>query len=229
MISPSSSKRSTTVWPTSGPIPSMQTIIGITTPDRSAPSTTRCWAAPLGTMNGRISTIRFTEQYFARAEHVELAPDARAAIGLVADLGWSQSLLSMSHQDWLDGIVDRFDLRRHLDLVTGLSGATGGLKAVHLTQHLLAMGVDGDVVVMIGDTPDDVAAARHVGAESRVCITGEVIISSCSSVRVSRWRSLSSRLWSWRPASRPSTAAGLGVARDRGRRPCNGPSRSYCA
>ena len=40
----------------------------------------------------------------------------------------------MSHQTWLDGIVDRFELRRHLDLVTGLSGATGGLKAVHLSS-----------------------------------------------------------------------------------------------
>lgn len=108
----------------------------------------------------------FHEAYFELATRVDLAPGARQAIALLEQMGWTQSLLSMSPQDWLEGIVARLRLEDHFLMVDGLSGSTGGLKAVHLEDHLAALGIVGDRAVVVGDTQDDVAAARHVGARA---------------------------------------------------------------
>lgn len=111
----------------------------------------------------RLNTT-FHDSYFTLATTVELAPGAREAMSMIEEAGWTQSLLSMSPQDWLGKIVDRLDLTHRFDLVDGLSGPTGGLKAQHLADHLDAMDVDPVTTIVIGDTPDDVAAAHHVGA-----------------------------------------------------------------
>ena len=105
----------------------------------------------------------FHEAYYELAGGVGLAPDAMAAIDLADELGWSQSLLSMSEHTWLESIVSRLGLTPRIERVDGLKGEMGGLKAAYLEAHLRRMGVDGHSVVMIGDTPDDVAAARSVG------------------------------------------------------------------
>lgn len=111
----------------------------------------------------RLNTT-FHNSYFTLANEVDLAAGAREAMTMIEDSGWTQSLLSMSPSDWLGQIVHRLDLTHRFDLVDGLSGPTGGVKAQHLEVHLEALEVDGEATVVIGDTPDDVTAARHVGA-----------------------------------------------------------------
>ena len=106
----------------------------------------------------------FHDEYFRRVHLAPMTVDALDAVDRVARHGWGQSILSMTTHDKLveivtsRGIVDRFLL------IDGLRDATGGLKAEHLVRHLAALRVDPERVVVIGDTPDDVAAARSVGA-----------------------------------------------------------------
>ena len=106
----------------------------------------------------------FHVEYISRADEADLTVDTLAALGAVEANRWGQSLLSMSPQNWLEGIVARKGVSGWFALVDGLRGETGGLKAQHMEEHLAALGVDSDQTVIIGDTPDDAAAARHVGA-----------------------------------------------------------------
>lgn len=107
---------------------------------------------------------RFHDEYFALADTADLMSDAVDALSAVEDNGWGQSLLSMSPQGWLEQIVGVLGVAGRFTLVDGLRGETGGLKAQHMEEHLQNLGVDPARTVVVGDTPDDAVAARHVGA-----------------------------------------------------------------
>jgi phosphoglycolate phosphatase-like HAD superfamily hydrolase len=106
----------------------------------------------------------FHDEYYARLHRAGLAPDAVSAIGRVTAMGWTQSLLSMSIHDRLLEAVAARGLAGNFALVTGLTGPTGGLKTEHLTAHVRELGADPTRVLVIGDTPDDVTAAKDLGA-----------------------------------------------------------------
>lgn len=106
----------------------------------------------------------FHVEYMARASEAQLTVDALDALDAVGSRPAGQSLLSMSPQEWLEGIVRRKGVIERFSLVSGLSGETGGLKAEHMKEHIDALGIDPGRTVVIGDTPDDAQAARHVGA-----------------------------------------------------------------
>lgn len=109
---------------------------------------------------------RFHVEYISRAEQANLTVDTVEALDVAETYGWSQSLLSMSPQTWLEGIVDRKQVAHRFGLIDGLREETGGLKAVHMEEHLAALGTDPSTTVVVGDTPDDAAAAVHVGAHA---------------------------------------------------------------
>jgi phosphoglycolate phosphatase-like HAD superfamily hydrolase len=97
-------------------------------------------------------------------ERLELAPDAVAALAAAEAAGLSQSLLSMwRHQD-LVPLVERLGIGRFFVRVDGLRVPGGEAKTAHLVEHLAALEVAAPAALLVGDSLDDLAAARAVGA-----------------------------------------------------------------
>ncbi|MCO1598845.1 HAD hydrolase-like protein [Micromonospora sp. RHAY321] len=117
---------------------------------------------------GRLDRI-FHDAYRSGLTTCELAADARTAMA-----AWtgSQSLLSMWFHEELVPTVHTYGLTGHFTRVDGLRAAVGGgRKAEPLQRHLAELGVDGDSVVLIGDSIDDADAALAVGGRA-VLYTG---------------------------------------------------------
>jgi phosphoglycolate phosphatase-like HAD superfamily hydrolase len=106
----------------------------------------------------------YHDSYHAWVERLKLAPDAWAALAAAEAAGLTQSLLSMwRHQD-LVLLVERLGIGRFFLRVDGLRVPGGGGKTEHLVAHLAALEVEASAALLVGDTLDDLAAARAVGA-----------------------------------------------------------------
>lgn len=108
----------------------------------------------------------FHQAYFARIDQVGLAPDAGAALDTARDRGLRQSVLSMAPHDHLVEIVDRLSLAVYFDAVCGSQGNRGAEKAASLAEHMAVLEAEPATVVVVGDVPDDAAAAAAVGAKA---------------------------------------------------------------
>jgi len=106
----------------------------------------------------------YHHSYGASVERLQLAADALAALEAAEAAGLTQSLLSMwRHQD-LVALVERLGIGRFFLRVDGLRVPGGGGKTEHLMAHLAALEVEPSAALLVGDTLDDLAAARAVGA-----------------------------------------------------------------
>ncbi len=106
----------------------------------------------------------FHERYAGSVDRVPLADGAIEAMDAVDALGWSQSILSMWWEEDLVACVARRGLDDRMVLIQGNRNDMGGTKASHLARHLDTLGIAAASAVMIGDSLDDEAAAREVGA-----------------------------------------------------------------
>ena len=89
---------------------------------------------------------------------------ANASLTAAEAAGLTQSLLSMWRHEHLLPLVERLGIGRFFLRVDGLRRAGGGSKAAHLVAHLAGLAVDRSAVLLVGDSLDDLAAARAVGA-----------------------------------------------------------------
>jgi phosphoglycolate phosphatase-like HAD superfamily hydrolase len=109
----------------------------------------------------------FNDSYHRLMERCRLANDARRTIDALADDGHTQSVLSMWRHDKLTVTVRSLGLGLSFQRVDGLQPEeAGGEKAEFMVRHLAALGHRATDVVIIGDSVDDAAAARHVGARA---------------------------------------------------------------
>jgi phosphoglycolate phosphatase-like HAD superfamily hydrolase len=97
-------------------------------------------------------------------------PCALTADAIDALRSWhgSQSLLSMWFHHQLLPEVEAHGLTGHFTRIDGMPLPLPGIidhKGPYLAKHLAALGIDGQRVVLIGDTVDDAHAAASVGAE----------------------------------------------------------------
>jgi len=106
----------------------------------------------------------FHERYADSLDRVPLADGAAEALDAVDAFGWSQSILSMWWEEELTACVARRGLDDRMVLVQGNRNDGGGTKAAHLRRHLATLGVAASAAVLIGDSLDDEAAARELGA-----------------------------------------------------------------
>ena len=106
----------------------------------------------------------YHDSYLGWLDRLALASDARAALAAAQDAGLSQSLLSMWRHDDLVRLVGRLEIDRFFVRVDGLRRSDGGGKTQHLVAHLAALELEPEAVVLVGDSLDDLAAARAVGA-----------------------------------------------------------------
>ncbi|NBE94264.1 HAD family hydrolase [Nonomuraea sp. KC401] len=110
----------------------------------------------------------FHQHYNRLCDSCQLAAGAEVVLS-----SWTgtQSLCSMAPHAHLVPKVDSFGITRHFTRIDGLLGMTGGEKAVHMTAHIAALGIDPGEILVIGDSVDDGLAAKHVGARA-VLYTG---------------------------------------------------------
>jgi phosphoglycolate phosphatase-like HAD superfamily hydrolase len=110
-----------------------------------------------------------------------LAPDALHALTVIRDRGWTQSVVSVTPSDHLAEQVAARGVDGFLTGVAGIhpsAGAGGGRpKSAILRTHLTALGIPAAHVIVVGDNPDDAAAALHVGARVTLVATGDTSFS----------------------------------------------------
>ena len=119
---------------------------------------------PIGLDEWRQLDDAYHESYRQSVGRLRLAAGAAPALAAAARLGLTQSLLSMWRHDELVALVERLGIGRFFVRVDGLRVPGGGSKAEHLVAHLAALDRPADQVLVVGDSLDDLAAARAVSA-----------------------------------------------------------------
>jgi phosphoglycolate phosphatase-like HAD superfamily hydrolase len=113
-------------------------------------------------------------RYTAGLKETALSDGARQALDTFAAQGWSQAIVSMHPLDHVLADVAAAGLTRYFSQIAAPGfDHQGAPKAELLAKHLLDCGIEPDQAVMIGDLPDDGAAASQVGLRAVLVATGD--------------------------------------------------------
>lgn len=108
----------------------------------------------------------FHEAYARHMLEAELSAGAHQILGDLAELGKSQSILSMAPHDHVVERAGAFGVDRYMIRIDGLRDGSGALKESSMSSHLNALLAhptapdDPGSYIVIGDSLDDARAAR---------------------------------------------------------------------
>lgn len=105
----------------------------------------------------------FQSSYSRRLAEVAVHPDAVAALAAWLETGRTQSLLSMFPHEQLLGLAQVREIAHYFVGVDGSRDAASPRKEPHLRQHLAALNISAERVLVVGDNLDDVDASRACG------------------------------------------------------------------
>jgi phosphoglycolate phosphatase-like HAD superfamily hydrolase len=108
--------------------------------------------------------VAYFDAYHAAMVDCGLADGAEELLRQWHGQGQTQSLLSLYPHRHLVPLVGRLGVQRWFRRVDGNPELAPGLKAEHLVRHLDVQGLHPAQVTLIGDSLDDAASARQVGA-----------------------------------------------------------------
>ncbi|MFJ6676086.1 HAD family hydrolase [Actinosynnema sp. NPDC091369] len=108
----------------------------------------------------------FHDSYTAFLAQAAVHPQAAAALTEWRDAGRTQSLLSMFPHGRLVALAQFTDIAHFFSHVDGMRADEGPRKEPHLRRHLDRLDVDPAHVLVVGDSVDDVHAARACGVRA---------------------------------------------------------------
>jgi len=109
-------------------------------------------------------TVEFIGIYNKRRFECDLQKDARKVLEIISDAGIEQSLLSAYRQDALEEVVRHFGLKKFFIKQKGLEDYYASGKVETAKDHAGELGLEGENVVLLGDTMHDAEVADGIGA-----------------------------------------------------------------
>lgn len=120
--------------------------------------------------------VAFRTAYAKHSQGSTLTLDARSALTMWQESGGSNSLLSMYPLAKLLPLVRGAEIDDLFACIDSPEEAGHPLKSPFLRQHLERVGISSRKVLLIGDSVDDVRAARECGIECIVYYSGTVAL-----------------------------------------------------
>lgn len=109
---------------------------------------------------------RFIDTYENTKYSCNLYPGSEEILTFIRSVGTKQSVLSGYYQETLDEIIKEFRLTDYFDYLVGMNDIYAGSKVTNGKRLIELLNLNGDEVLLIGDTCHDYEVAREIGADA---------------------------------------------------------------
>ncbi len=111
-------------------------------------------------------TKRFIKAYEERLPGASLYRGAREVLELLSNMGKTQSVLSAAHEHDLRRLLASHGLDKYFTQVSGLTNHDADSKVGRGLQHIKALNIPREDIILIGDTDHDLEVAEALGIDA---------------------------------------------------------------
>ncbi|MFC2121817.1 HAD family hydrolase, partial [Bacteroidota bacterium] len=116
--------------------------------------------------------IEFIDNYDSRRLECQLQPGVISCLEHVKHMGICQSVLSASHQEVLEEMIDYFDLRKYFYHINGLKNHYAGGKIETAQELIKKIDIPPERILLIGDTTHDYEVSNILNCDCLLVSNG---------------------------------------------------------